>query len=102
MEGGKVGGRMTWLSDFVHYLMELLDKDASPSFGRAGAAFVVYFIVVWGCYLVSKTGKIPELPYEWVLLVSILWGGSIGKEAYVKGKEIVSGNSCDNKQGSGT
>jgi hypothetical protein len=80
------------VSGLIAYIKDILDRDASPSFGRAGAAFVVYFLVVWGCYIVSKTGTIPDVPYGWVALVGLLWGGSGIKEAYVKGKELISGN----------
>jgi len=80
------------MNDFVAYIKDIMDKDASPSFGRAGAAFIVYFLVVWGCYIVSKTAVVPDIPYAWIALVALLWGGSVGKEAYVKGKELISGN----------
>jgi hypothetical protein len=78
------------------YIKDIMDKDASPSFGRAGAAFVVYFLVVWECYIVSKTSAIGDVPYGWVALVGLLWGGSGIKEAYVKGKELISGNNPSN------
>jgi hypothetical protein len=84
------------VGNFIAYIKDILDKDASPSFGRAGAAFVVYFIVMWSCYIVSKTGIIPDVPIGWIALVGLLWGGSGIKEAYVKGKELVSGNNPSN------
>jgi hypothetical protein len=79
------------MKELVSYIKDVLDRDASPSFGRSGAAFVIYFLVVWGCYIVSKTGKIPDVPYGWITIVGILWGVSGLKEAYTKGKEADNG-----------
>lgn len=71
------------------WLKGVLDSQSSPSFGRTGAAFVVYFLVVWGCYIVSKKALIPDVPMGWITIIGILWGISGLKEAYLKGKEIV-------------
>jgi hypothetical protein len=84
------------MGGLVAYIKDIMDKDASPSFGRAGAAFVVYFLVVWECYIVSKTAAISDVPWGWVALIGLLWGGSISKEAYTKGKELISGNPTSN------
>jgi len=71
------------------YLKQILDAQESPSFGRASAGFVVYFLVVWGCYIVSKTAVIPDVPYGWITVVGMLYGITGAKEAYIKGKEAV-------------
>lgn len=76
------------LSNFALWIMSIIDASQSPSFGRAGTGFVVYFLVVWGCYIVSKTTVIPDVPYGWITIIGILWGVTGIKEAYVKGKEL--------------
>jgi len=77
------------MNELSEWLKDTLDSQKSPSFGRASAGFVIYFLVVWGCYIVSKTAIIPEIPFNWIALVGILWGSSAAKEAYTKGKEIL-------------
>jgi hypothetical protein len=84
------------MGEFVSYIKDILDKEASPSFGRAGAAFVIYFLIVWECYIVSKTSIISDVPLGWIGLVGILWGSSSAKEAYIKGKELINGNPPSN------
>ena len=84
------------MSGFVAYIKDILDKDASPSFGRVSAAVVVFFILAWECYLVYSTSHRSALDLGWVALVATLWGGSGIKEAYIKGKELISGNSPSN------
>ena len=76
------------MQELAAWIKDMLDSQQSPSFGRAGAGFVVYFLVVWGCYIVSKTAVIPDVPYGWITIVGILWGVTGLKEAYTKGKEI--------------
>ena len=84
------------MNRFITYIKDILDKDASPSFGRAGAAFVVSALITWGSYIVCQTTKVPDVPYGWVALVGLLWGGSGIKEAYIKGKELINGNNPSN------
>ena len=76
------------INDFIPWLKGMLDSEQSPSFGRTGAAFVIYFLVLWGCYIVSKTGAIPDIPYGWQIIIGVLWGVTGVKEAYLKGKAI--------------
>lgn len=80
------------MRELADWLKGMLDSQQSPSFGRAGAAFVIYFLVVWGCYIVSATRLIPDIPYGWITVIGILWGVTGIKEAYVKGKEAANGN----------
>lgn len=77
------------MREFADWIKGMIDSEQSPSFGRAGAGFVVYFLVVWGTYIVRKTGLIPDVPYGWITIIGILWGVTGLKEAYVKGKEVV-------------
>jgi hypothetical protein len=77
---------------FAEWLKGVLDSQQSPSFGRSGAAFVVYFLVVWGCYIVFSSRKIPDVPYGWITVIGILWGGSVVKETITKVKELANGN----------
>ena len=84
------------MGSFIAYIKDILDKDASPSFGRAGAAFVVCSLVAWESYIVSSTAHLTDIGLGWVALVGTLWGGSGIKEAYIKGKELISGNSSNN------
>ena len=86
------------MRELADWVKGMIDSQASPSFGRAGTGFVVYFLVVWGCYIVSKTALIPDVPYGWITIVGVLWGVSGLKEAYTKGKEIsANANSTDVK-----
>jgi hypothetical protein len=80
------------MRELADWIKAMIDAEQSPSFGRAAAGFVVYFIVVWGCYIVSKTGSIPAIPESWIVMVGLLWGTTAAKEAYTKGKEIVAQN----------
>ena len=89
------------MRELIDWLKGMLDSQASPSFGRSGAAFVIYFLVVWGCYIVSKTTKIPDVPYGWITIVGILWGVTGLKEAYVKGKEAICANQSADTAGTG-
>ena len=87
------------MKSLATWLKGVLDSQSSPSFGRTGAAFVVYFLVVWGCYIVSKSAIIPVLPDGWIGIVAILWGVSGLKEAYIKRKEIINPPPPENKDG---
>ena len=80
------------MREFADWLKGILDAQQSPSFGRAATGFVVYFLVLWGCYIVSKTTHIPDIPYGWLTIIGILWGVTGVKEAYIKGKEAVNGS----------
>lgn len=83
-----VGGMM---SEFITWLRGMLADGTSPSFGRSGAGFIIYFLVVWGCYIVSKTAVIPDIPYGWITVIGMLYGITGAKEAYIKGKEAING-----------
>lgn len=75
------------MNSFAKWVMDIIDTKESPSFGRASTMFVVYFLILWGCYIVSKTTAIPDVPYGWMTIIGLLYGGSAAKEAYIKGKE---------------
>lgn len=79
------------MRDFAIWLKGVLDSRESPSFGRVGAAFVIYYLVASGCYIVSKSGKIPDIPWNWIVIIAVLWGGSLTQETITRVKELGSG-----------
>lgn len=82
----------------IKWLRDILDSEKSPSFGRAGTAFIVCYLVAAGMVIVVKTFLIPDVPMGWVTIIGILWGGSSLKEAYIKGKVAPNGGVADNTQ----
>lgn len=67
---------MRELTDFIK---NALSQGAAESFARTSCAFLLYFLVVWETYLVSKTGTWHDIPANWLVLVLAIWG--IGKTA---------------------
>lgn len=76
------------MRELADWIKGIIDSEQTYSFGRAGAGFVVYFLVVWGCYIVSKTDVIPDIPYGWITVIGMLYGITGLKEAYIKGKGV--------------
>lgn len=56
---------------------KVLSAGGEASFGRAGTAFVVCALVVWGSYQVFSGKGIPDVPTAWVSIIGLLWG--VGK-----------------------
>lgn len=68
-------------NDLLPWLKDIIDRDASPSFGRASSFIIIYFLILWSCWLISLNGKMIDIPNGWLILIGILWGGDAGKEA---------------------
>lgn len=77
------------MDKLIQWIKDILDSQASPSFGRVGTAITVLCLLCWGSYIVYGTKLIPDVPYGWITIVGLLLGIEIGKEAYIKGKEII-------------
>ena len=64
------------MKELTAWIKAIIDSQGSPSFGRASSSVVIYFLIVWACYLVSKNGIIPDIPPNWLLLILSLYGVS--------------------------
>lgn len=63
-----------YLREMTEFLKGMLSSDMPQSFARGICAFIIYFKVCESVYIVSKTGVIPDIPSNWWLLISGLYG----------------------------
>lgn len=73
---------------FTVWLKKILSNDKSASFGRLGAATVIYFLCLWSTWIVVKTTSIPLGAPFWFGLVTFLYLGGKGIEAYSNKQEV--------------
>lgn len=59
------------------------------SFARQACAGILYMMVVWETYLISKSGAWVDIPANWLILVLAIW--TVAKGAEVVGKKIDQG-----------
>jgi hypothetical protein len=69
---------MRELTDFIK--KGLSNDDGSPSFARQGLAVILYFMICWETYLVSKLGSWVDIPGNWLILVLAMWTVAKGAE----------------------
>lgn len=70
---------MREIADFIK--AGLCDNATSlPSFGRIACAGVLYFLVLWETYLISKTNGWVDIPPNWLVLVLAIWTVAKGAE----------------------
>jgi len=51
-----------------------------PSFGRISCAIVLYMVIWWETYLVSKLGVFTDIPANWLILILAIWTVAKGAE----------------------
>jgi hypothetical protein len=62
------------MKDLIEFLKRVLsDGDGIPSFARHSMAAVLYFMICWECYLISKAGVWVDIPTNWLVLVTAMW-----------------------------
>lgn len=69
---------MRELADFIK--LGLSNDDGSPSFARQGLAGILYFLVLWETYLISKLESWVDIPANWLVLVLAMWTVAKGAE----------------------
>ena len=67
---------------FIAWVKDVLDSQASPSFGRVGCTVVILTMLFCAVFLIVKGHDltIVDIPWGWVSVVAILWGGSKGPD----------------------
>lgn len=70
------------MRELADFLKAGLSDNATglPSFGRISCAVVLYMLVVWESYLISKTGGWIDIPGNWLVLILALWTVAKGAE----------------------
>lgn len=70
------------MRELVKFLKAGLCDNATglPSFGRISCAIILYFLVTWETYLISKTAVWHDLPPNWLILVMAIWTVAKGAE----------------------
>jgi len=83
------------VKELVNFLKQGLSDNATDkaSFSRISCAFILYALVVWESYLVSKTATLPDIPANWLVVVLAIWAVGSAKETTVAVNEAkVAGN----------
>jgi len=62
---------------FVEWIKQSLSSSNAASFARISRAIILYFFILWECYMISKYGKWLDIPDNWLYLIIAIWG--IGK-----------------------
>jgi hypothetical protein len=62
--------------ELVNWLKQSLSSSNIASFGRTACAIIIYFMIVWECYIISKTVTWVDIPSNWLYLVVSLYGVS--------------------------
>ena len=77
------------MRELADWIREGLSDNATGklSFGRMSCAFVLYFLIWWESYLVSKLGTWTDIPANWLVLVLAIWTVASAKETAVQGIE---------------
>lgn len=74
------------MRELVDFIKASLSNNTSESFNRTACAIVLYFLLLWTTYIVSKTTTIPDIPLQWAALVAGLY---LGGKALDRKKEVV-------------
>lgn len=89
-----IGGVMRELADFVK--AGLSDNATRlPSFGRISCAIVLYMLIWWETYIVSKTSVWVDIPANWLVLVLAIWAVAKGAETVQAHIEAKNANPTD-------
>lgn len=75
------------MRELIDFIKGSLSSDGKESFARTGCMIIIYFLLLWASYIVSKTATIPDVPLQWMALVSMLYLG--GKYLDKKGEANV-------------
>jgi hypothetical protein len=68
------------MKDFTRWLKECLSSSSVASFGRTATMVILFFAILWECYLLSKGGIWIDIPGNWLYLIIFLFGISKGGE----------------------
>lgn len=63
------------MRELVNFIKASLSNKAPESFSRTACAIVLYFLLCWTTYIVSKTTVIPDIPIQWAMLITFLYLG---------------------------
>jgi hypothetical protein len=69
------------MRELIDYIKGMLDGKQPQSFSRGSCAFIIYFKVCESLYIVSGTSTIPDIPVQWMALISLLYLGGKGIDA---------------------
>ena len=74
------------MRELADFLKQGLCDNATglPSFGRISCAIVLYMLICWESYLVSKTAVWVDIPSNWLILVLAIWAVAKGAETLSK------------------
>lgn len=68
------------MTDIITYLKSVMDSSESASFGRCGCAFIITNLALWAWWDVVTGYALPDVPWGWVTVIGILWGGTATKD----------------------
>jgi hypothetical protein len=71
------------MRELADFLKQGLSDNALQlaSFGRISCAIILYMMIVWESYLISKTGAWVDIPANWLILILAIWSVAKGVEA---------------------
>jgi hypothetical protein len=66
------------MREIVDFIKGMLSGNGVQSFARGGCMFIIYFKVCESLYIVSATKVMPDIPGNWAMLITGLYGLSKG------------------------
>ena len=79
------------MKEIAEFIKGMLSSNGVQSFARSGCAFIIYFKVCESLYIVSATKIIPDIPLNWLGLITGLYGLSKGLDVINNVKGPING-----------